>query len=44
LCDSQASIFRECEAELKILRLVADNSGIPYEWRKSKEENFKIEK
>jgi hypothetical protein len=44
LCDSQASIFRECETELKILRLVADNCGIPYEWRKSKEENFKLKK
>ena len=43
LCDSEAIIFRECEAELKILRLVADNCGIPYEWRKSKEENFKLE-
>jgi len=42
LCDREESIFRECETELKILRLVADNCDIPYEWRKSKEENFRL--
>jgi hypothetical protein len=40
LCESQASVFRECEAELKVLRLVADQCGVPYEIRRSKEENF----
>ena len=44
LCDSQARLFRECETELKILRQVADYCGIPYEIRRSKEENFNLEK
>jgi hypothetical protein len=43
LCNSQAAILRECETELKILRQVADYCGIPYEIRKSKQENFRLE-
>ena len=41
LCEKQVDLFKECEAELKVLRLIADYSGVPYEIRKSKEENFK---
>ena len=42
LCDSQINKFKECEAELKILRQVADYCGIPYEIRRSREENFTL--
>ncbi len=43
LCESQRNIFRECEIELKVLRQVADYCGIPYEMRRSKEENFTLQ-
>ena len=43
LCESQRSRFRECEIELKVLRQVADSCGIPYEMRKSKEENLTLQ-
>jgi hypothetical protein len=43
LCESQSNEFKECVAELKILRLVADYCGVPCEHRKSKEENFNIQ-
>ena len=42
LCESQRSIFKECETELKVLRQVAYDCGIPCEMRKSKEENFML--
>jgi hypothetical protein len=41
LCETQSNLFKECEKELKILRQVADYCGVPYEIRRSKEENFK---
>ena len=40
LCEHGSDGFRECEAELKLLRLVAEYCGVPFEFRKSKEENF----
>ena len=40
LCENQRDVFRECEIALSVLRQVADCCGIPYEIRKSKEENF----
>ncbi len=43
LCESQRNAFRECEIELKVLRQVADECGIPYEMRKSKEENLTLQ-
>jgi hypothetical protein len=42
LCESQRDMFRECEIELKVLRQLADYCGVPYEIRKSKEENFTL--
>ncbi len=43
LCAAEADPFSECETELKILRLVADHCGVPYQIRKSKEENFRFQ-
>jgi len=43
LCESQRSVFKECEIELKVLRHVADSCGIPHEMRRSKEENFTLQ-
>ncbi len=40
LCEAQKPKFWDCEAELNVLRQVADYCGIPYEIRRSKEENF----
>ncbi len=40
LCATEAEPFPECESELRILRLVADHCDVPYQIRKSKEENF----
>ncbi len=42
LCEAQRSLFRECEIELKLLRQVADYCDIPYETRRSKEEDFTL--
>ena len=44
LCEDLQDVFRECEAELKILRQVSNYSSIPYEMRRSKEENFTLNK
>ncbi len=43
LCESQKIMFKECENELEILRRVADDCGIPYEIRKSKEETLTVQ-
>ena len=40
LCGDQSNLSKECVTELKIVRMVADYSGVPYEDRKSKEEDF----
>jgi hypothetical protein len=40
LCGDPSSLSKECVTELKIVRMVADYSGIPYRDRKSKEEDF----
>ena len=41
LCENQSNtIFKQCAAELKVLRLVAEYCVIPCGHRKSKEENF----
>ncbi len=44
LCEDQRDVFRECEIELKVLRQVADYCSIPYEMRRSREENFTLNK
>ena len=44
LCDEEKEVFRECEIELKILRQVADSCSIPYVIRRSREENFTLNK
>ena len=43
MCADQSDLFKECASELKVLRLVADHSGIPYEGRRSKEEDFGVQ-
>jgi len=40
LCEPQRDFFRECEIELRVLRQVADSCGVPYEVRRSKEEDL----
>ncbi len=40
LCADPSNQSKECLNELRILRMVADYSGIPYRDRKSKEEDF----
>ena len=44
LCEEQRDLFRECEIDLKVLRQVADYCGIPYDIRRSKEEDFTLNK
>ena len=44
LCEGQRDLFRECEIELKVLRQVADSCSIPYEVRRSREEDFTLNK
>ncbi len=40
LCEDQSILFKECLAELKVLRMVADYCGVPHGERKSKEQDF----
>jgi hypothetical protein len=40
LCEGQRDRFKECDIELKVLRHVADACGLPYEIRRSKEEDL----
>ena len=42
LCEGQSNLFKECTSELKVLRMVADYSGVPYGNRQSKEEDFRF--
>ena len=42
LCEGQRNLFRECEIELRVLRQVADSCGIPYQIKRSKEEDFTL--
>ena len=44
LCEGQRDLFRECEIKLKVLRQVADSCGIPYVIRRSRQENFALNK
>ena len=42
LCEGQRNMFRQCEIGLKFLRQVADDFGIPHEFRRSKKENLTL--
>jgi hypothetical protein len=44
LCEDQRDVFKECEIELKVLRQIADYCGIPYEMKRSREEDFTLNK